>query len=309
VTIENEQQKMKSASKLIFVVAFFALAASAYGQSPREQLNQMVQQLQKTPTDYALRMRIIKLAAEMRPAPAIPEEAREPFIMGVTVLKKASDPAGARKAVDLFTQALNIAPWFADAYYNRAIARETAGQFEPAIDDLKLFLEFKLTDSERRQAQDKIYALKAEAQIASVEDIKRQAQSAATAQAKRFEGNWYRDVVGGGVSTPQKHRQTLTIRRGTGDIWRFEGTEYEKANSVRDIQLVGSELRFKYDYTLRHPDRVEVTANIQAIVTVAVDGNTLKIASSPMPLTPSQAAYWARWGSPPNARVDEYKRE
>ncbi|MHB1141600.1 MAG: hypothetical protein ACYC1T_07580 [Sulfuricaulis sp.] len=159
---------MKTTSKLfIFVFTFMALTASAYAQSPREQLKQMVQQLQKTPTDNSLREKIIKLATSIKPAPAIPEEAREPFVMGATVLKKARDPAGASKAVDLFTQALNVAPWFADAYYNRAVAREAAGQFEPAIDDLKLYLEFKHTDNERREAQDKIYALKADAQLAS----------------------------------------------------------------------------------------------------------------------------------------------
>ena len=132
---------MKTTSKLIIVIlTFLALAASVYAQTPREELQQMVEQLQKAPNDNALREKIITLAISIKPAPSIPEEAREPFVMGATVLKKASDPAGASKAVDLFTQALNVAPWFADAYYNRAIAREAAGQFEPAIDDLKLYL-------------------------------------------------------------------------------------------------------------------------------------------------------------------------
>ena len=149
----------------LVLLAFFA--TSAYAQTPREELQQMVEQLQKSPNDNALREKIIVLATSIKPALAIPEEAREPFVMGATVLKKASDPAGASKAVDLFTQALNIAPWFADAYYNRAIAREAAGQFESAIDDIKFYLEFKLTDSERREAQDKIYSLKADAQLGS----------------------------------------------------------------------------------------------------------------------------------------------
>ncbi len=194
---------MKTTSKLIILVlTFLALTASAYAQSPREQLNQMVQQLQKTPTDNALREKIIKLATSIKPAPAIPENAREPFVMGATVLKKASDPAGAGKAVDLFTQALTIAPWFADAYYNRAVAREAAGQFELAIDDLKLYLGFKLTGAERREAQDKIYSLKADAQLASTkkaerdkitraEEEKRQAQ-----QAKRDVITQIKNAVG-----------------------------------------------------------------------------------------------------------------
>lgn len=186
---------MKTTSKLfIFVLTFMALTASAYAQSPREQLKQMVQQLQKTPTDNSLREKIIKLATSIKPAPAIPEEAREPFVMGATVLKKASDPAGASKAVDLFTQALYVAPWFADAYYNRAVAREAAGQFEPAIDDLKLYLNFKLTGNERREAQDKIYALRASAQLASAKKAE-QDKIASAEEAKRQAQQARRDVI------------------------------------------------------------------------------------------------------------------
>ena len=188
---------MKTANKLIiFLITFLALATSAYALSPREELKQMVEQLQKTPNDNALRERIIKLAISIKPTPAIPEEAREPFVMGATVLKKASDVAGVSKAVDLFTQALNAAPWFADAYYNRAIAREAAGQFEPAIDDLKLYLEFKLTDVERREAQDKIYELKASAQLASAkkaEEVKAAAAAAAERAKPDFSGRWGND--------------------------------------------------------------------------------------------------------------------
>ena len=166
----------------------------AYAQTPREQLQQMVEQLQKSPNDNALREKIIKLATSIKPAPAIPEEAREPFVMGATVLKKASDPAGASKAVDLFTQALNVAPWFADAYYNRAVAREAAGQFELAIGDLKLYLEFKLTDSERREAQDKIYALKANAQLASAKKTEQDKITNAE-ESKRQVEQAKRDVI------------------------------------------------------------------------------------------------------------------
>jgi tetratricopeptide (TPR) repeat protein len=114
--------------------------------------------------------------------------------MGATVLKKAGGPAEAGKAADLFTQALNIAPWFADAYYNRALARAAAGQYEPAIDDLKLYLGFKLPDSERREAQDKIYSLKADAQLASAKKAE-QDKIAGAEQAKRQAEQAKRDVI------------------------------------------------------------------------------------------------------------------
>lgn len=184
---------MTSTRKLVFLT-FLALAASAYAQSPREQLKQMTQQLQKTPGDNVLREKIIKLATNIKPAPAIPEEAREPFVMGATVLKKTNDSAGVSKAVDLFTHAINLAPWFADAYYNRAMAHQSAGQYESAIDDLKLYLAFKLTDAERREAQDKIYALKADAQLASARKAE-QDKIASAEEAKRQIQQAKRDVI------------------------------------------------------------------------------------------------------------------
>ncbi len=182
----------------------FALSAlgsagytSAHAQSARDELHLLSAQLQKTPNDSALREKAINLALTLKPAPIIPEEAREPFVMGATVLKLSGSPAEASKAVDLFTKAIQIAPWFADAYYNRAVARETAGQFEPAMDDLRLYLLFKLSDQERRDVQDKIYALKAQAQVsvtkkAEEERIAREKLAAEKAKLD-FSGRWGSD--------------------------------------------------------------------------------------------------------------------
>jgi hypothetical protein len=47
---------MRLTGKLtILFLLFLALAASAYAQSPREELQQMVEQLQKTPDDNPLK--------------------------------------------------------------------------------------------------------------------------------------------------------------------------------------------------------------------------------------------------------------
>jgi len=65
---------MKLTMKLL--VLFFGvliLSSTANAESSREQLKQMVEQLQQSPTDNALRERIIKLAQGLKPAPAIPE--------------------------------------------------------------------------------------------------------------------------------------------------------------------------------------------------------------------------------------------
>ena len=189
-------------------ILILPLTASAAG--PREELKALTAQLQKEPSDDALRAKAIALAVTLKPAPAIPEEAREPFVMGATVLKKASNPAGAGKAIGLFTQAIAAAPWYADAYYNRALAREIAGQFEAAIDDLKLYLKFKLSEDDRRAAQDKIYTLKAETEISA---------SKKSDAINDLEGSIFASVDKKGTEIQYR------ITNGRADIWTRR-TEY-----------------------------------------------------------------------------------
>lgn len=63
-----------------FLIHFLALVttlASAQETNSSEQLTQWVGQLQKSPTDRALREKIIKLALELQPAPAVPPATRK----------------------------------------------------------------------------------------------------------------------------------------------------------------------------------------------------------------------------------------
>lgn len=185
---------------LVLVFTTLALGSNVtipgHAQAAREELQQFSAQLQKTPSDSALREKVIKLAETLKPPPAIPEEARKPFVMGAALLKKASGPADAAKAAEWFTTAIEIAPWFADAYYNRAVARETAGQFSEAMDNLKTYLLFKLPAQERREVQDKIYALEVDAQLAATKKVEEEKVRLAAAVAERerarptVEGIW-----------------------------------------------------------------------------------------------------------------------
>jgi tetratricopeptide (TPR) repeat protein len=165
-------------------LAAVLLPLSLSAATPREELKTLTSQLQKAPGDDALRAKLIALAVTLKPA--IPEEAREPFVMGATVLKKAEGTGSAAKAVDLFTKAIGVAPWYADAYYNRALAREAAGQYAEAMADLKLYLKFKLSANDRRQAQDKVYALKANAELAAEKKGEQDKVNSAAADAARI---------------------------------------------------------------------------------------------------------------------------
>jgi tetratricopeptide (TPR) repeat protein len=161
---------MKSIGKLIiFIFTFLTLTASVSAQSPREQLQQMVEQLQKTPTDNALREKSIKLGAEIKPAPTISEEARRSFVEGVTIVKSAKEPSSQKLAIESFTEALKIAPWWGDAYYNLAVTQELTGQLDDAERTLKWFILSNPGESDARDAQDRIYAIAAKRKLAVAE--------------------------------------------------------------------------------------------------------------------------------------------
>ncbi len=143
----------------IIALALLAFAATVYAQTPQEQLQHLVAQLQKTPTDNVLQEKIIKLAVTMKPAPEIPEDARRPFVRGNTAIKAATSADDYANAVKLYQDALLIAPWWADAYFNLAKAQELHQDYDAAILSTKFFLMTSPPATEARDAQDHIYAL------------------------------------------------------------------------------------------------------------------------------------------------------
>ena len=310
---------MKPLSKFIIVLStFLLLATSIHAQSPIEQLTQMVEQLQKTPNDNALRERIIKLGTEIKPAPAVPEEARRSFVEGVTIVKAAKDVGSQKLAIGSFTEALKIAPWWGDAYYNLAVAQELTGQLNDAERTLKWFLLTNPGESDAREAQDRIYGLSAKRKLAAAEAGAKQEQMdrEMAAQVQRFEGDWFRDIRYAGAQA----RITLIIRRDAGGAWRMKivqnapDTEYTRAHVSEtpyyDTQFIGTELRSKVDSIVRSlHDRDKITATYKVSATVSADGNTIRLTETPMPLNAWQEAWWANLGSRPRPRVDEYMKQ
>ena len=128
---------MKFTCKLIFFIfTFLALAASAYAQTPRAQLQQMVGQLQRTPTDNALREKIINLALTLKQMPALPPETERHMARGAAAFKGATATADYQDAAREFEQATLAAPWYGDAYFNLGVVQDKAGDFEGALRSL-----------------------------------------------------------------------------------------------------------------------------------------------------------------------------
>jgi len=189
----------------IFVfMLVFAFMSFVQAQSPQDALNQFISDLQKNPGDNALREKIIRLVQTMSPTPTIPEEARRYFVEGNALLKAAKEQKGYGLAIDAYRQCLLIAPWWAEAYYNNAVALELANQFDEAMNVLKLYIATKPGESESRKAQDKIYEIGAKKKLAviAIEEPspKAMVQDPFESLLRKIDGRRYTQQVPGATS-------------------------------------------------------------------------------------------------------------
>jgi tetratricopeptide (TPR) repeat protein len=135
--------------------------APAQSANPQETLNQYVSDLQKNPSDYALREKIIKHVQTMRPAPAIPEEARRNYVMGLTLFRDTKNIQDYNDSIEKFKTAVLIAPWWVDAYRDMGMALKAAERYSEAINALRLYIAANPDSDNARKAQDEIYIIEA----------------------------------------------------------------------------------------------------------------------------------------------------
>jgi hypothetical protein len=123
---------MRLKIKIVLTLALLGFAAGAHAQSSREQLKNMVEQLQKSPSDNALREKIIKLAQELKPAPAVPEEAQRREGRAKFAFKDAKSNEDFLVAAKEYEEAARIAPWIAGYYSDLCTIYEKARNFAVA---------------------------------------------------------------------------------------------------------------------------------------------------------------------------------
>lgn len=184
-------------------LALVAAGLGANAQSPREQLQQMVEQLQKAPNDNALREKIIALAVQIKPPPAVPEEAQRRMARGTAAFRDAKTAADYRDAVREFEQATLAAPWHSDAYYNLGVAQDKAEQYDAALRNLR---RAQLLSPESRDIRDLIY---------QVEYRNEKANSPAAREARRkAEEQEFLSALDGAVFDCTDHKdQRWHVRR------------------------------------------------------------------------------------------------
>lgn len=108
--------------------------------------------------DERLRLKIIAVARAMTPPPPVPEEARRRAVRAQTLVRTQQAAGYAPAAVEL-AEAVRIAPWWADGYYNLGLMQEGAEDYAAAARSLRLCLKAD-PDAETAEAvQTKVYEL------------------------------------------------------------------------------------------------------------------------------------------------------
>lgn len=124
---------MKAAVKfLVSMVGPVLLANAACAETPREQFKQMVEQLQKTSNDSALREKIIKLAPTLKPSPALPDAAVTFEGRAQYAFRSAKSEQDFLIAAKEYEKAVAVAPWVPGYYADLCTIYEKAGKLEDA---------------------------------------------------------------------------------------------------------------------------------------------------------------------------------
>jgi tetratricopeptide (TPR) repeat protein len=214
----------------MITLLLFAIAAPAQAQTaiPQQTLNQYVSNLQHSPNDTALREKIIAFVQTMKPAPAIPEEARGHYVMAARFMEKAKDNTGFERAVVEYKAALLAAPWWAEGYKNLAIAQKAADQYDDAIASLNLYLASQPADA--RDAQDEIYKLTADKQAAAQAPV----QAVAEQQQRRQREEQRRAL--------EAQRVAKAENDSIAGRWKFQGGNVFDAASHWEFHIEGSVL-------------------------------------------------------------------
>lgn len=173
----------------------------------------MVEQLQSSPNDDALREKIITLAATLKPAPALSQEAERFEGRAQFAFKNAKTSADYLDAAREYEKAIAAAPWVAGYYSDLCTIYEKAEKYAEA----KLSCEFFLANS--LAAQD---ASDARKRIAGLEFAIEKTQAIRKAEAEIRPGKVFRDCA----ECPE-----MVILPAGNTPW--ENMKSPKANGVR----------------------------------------------------------------------------
>jgi ankyrin repeat protein len=143
------------------------ILTEAENKEPKERLAFYANAYRKDPKNEALRKRIFVLAAEGTELPAVPEEARQLFALATSQITQARTPQALVQPIGLLRKTLEIAPWWANAYYNYSRALELSGQYDEASKQLNYYLKLNPPESDAREARAHLIVIQTEKEAAA----------------------------------------------------------------------------------------------------------------------------------------------
>ncbi|MBI3549933.1 MAG: hypothetical protein HY078_12925 [Elusimicrobia bacterium] len=136
-----------------------AAEEKAAAEAKARQFERLVKRYQRNNNDTYTLAKIMTTASSMDPKPSIPADAERLFARANAIMKKAKTPKESEKAVPLYEQALQIAPWWPEAYFNIAVAFEAAKRFDDAGGAFSLYLMTKPEEKDAAEAKRRMDAL------------------------------------------------------------------------------------------------------------------------------------------------------
>jgi tetratricopeptide (TPR) repeat protein len=189
----------RSVSAVLAALCLSLSVAMAQTAFPREQLQEMVGQLQKAPSDQALREKIIKLALTLDPPPAIPPEVERFMARGQAALETAKEPGDFKDAAAEFEKATLAAPWLGNAYCNLGIVQDKAGDYPAAIRNLKLYLIATPGASDAKAVETLLYKIEFKQEKAAKEAAAKAKESSpqtVAAKKAKADDDWLKKLDG-----------------------------------------------------------------------------------------------------------------
>lgn len=180
---------------LIMMNACLSLPAQSLAGT-REDFDRLVREVQSSPSDVALRERVIAAALALKPPPTVPELALRFEGRAEAAISQASKPQDYLNAAREYREALRIAPWQTNTYFNLGIVLEKAGHFDEAIRNFRLYLVGNPNARDRNEVIKRIAGLEYKVERtspAAVAASKREALTklAASLEGAKFVSSWW----------------------------------------------------------------------------------------------------------------------